>query len=76
MQEMNVSDFRQKCLALMDDLPADGILITKHGHPVAKLVPVRQSCGDLVGSVPGMVIDPKDDLFTTGIDWDAKDAKS
>jgi antitoxin (DNA-binding transcriptional repressor) of toxin-antitoxin stability system len=72
VQEMNVSEFRQKCLTLMDDLPAEGILITRHGHPVAKLMPVRESCGDLIGSVPGLVIDPGDDLFTTGIQWDAE----
>jgi antitoxin (DNA-binding transcriptional repressor) of toxin-antitoxin stability system len=72
MQEMNVSEFRQKCLALMDDLPAEGILITRHGRPMAKLMPVGQSCGDLIGSVPGMVLDPADDLFTTGIAWDAE----
>jgi len=57
---------------LIDDLPAEGILITRHGHPVAKLMPVRQSCADLIGSVPGMVADPGDDLFTTGIEWNAE----
>lgn len=72
VQEMNVSEFGQRWLALMDDLPADGILITNHGHPVAKLTPVRESCADLIGSVPGMVIDPSDDLFTAGIKWDAE----
>jgi prevent-host-death family protein len=72
VQEISVTEFRQRCLALMDDLPADGILITKHGHPVAKVVPVRQSCADLIGSVPGMVIDPDDDLLNTGIKWDAQ----
>lgn len=72
VQEINASEFRQKCLALMDNLPAEGILITKHGHPVARLMPVRPSCGDLIGSVPGMVTDAGDDLFTTGIGWDAE----
>jgi antitoxin (DNA-binding transcriptional repressor) of toxin-antitoxin stability system len=72
VQEINISEFGQKCLALMDDLPADGILITNHGHPVAKLKPVRGSCADLIGSVPEMVVDPSDDLFTAGIKWDAE----
>jgi antitoxin (DNA-binding transcriptional repressor) of toxin-antitoxin stability system len=72
MEEINVSEFRRKCLALIDDLPAEGILITRHGHTVAKLMPVRRSCEDLIGSVPGMVVDPGDDLFTTGIQWDAE----
>lgn len=72
MKEISVSEFRQKCLALIDDLPADGIMITRHGHPVAKLTPVRPSCVDLIGSVPGLVIDSSDDLFTAGIKWDAE----
>jgi antitoxin (DNA-binding transcriptional repressor) of toxin-antitoxin stability system len=72
MEEINVSEFRQRCLALMDDLPAEGILITRHGQPVAKLVPMGQSCGELIGSVPGIVIHPDDDLFTAGIQWDAE----
>jgi hypothetical protein len=33
---------------------------------------MRQSCADLIGSVPGMVLDPNDDLFSTGIEWDAE----
>jgi antitoxin (DNA-binding transcriptional repressor) of toxin-antitoxin stability system len=72
MKKINASEFRQKCLSLMDDLPAEGILITKLGHPVAKLIPVRQSSADLIGSVPGIVLDPEDDLFSTRMEWDAE----
>ncbi len=72
MLEMNVSDFRQKCLSLMEQLPAEGILITKHGRPVAKIVPIRESAAELIGSVPGLVLDPDDDLFSTGATWDAQ----
>ena len=72
MQEINVSEFRRKCLTLVDDLPPEGILITKRGHPVAKLTPLPKSCADLIGSVPGLVLDPKDDLFSTRITWDAE----
>jgi antitoxin (DNA-binding transcriptional repressor) of toxin-antitoxin stability system len=72
VQEISISEFRQKCLALMDDLPADGILITRHGHAVAKLLPVRpSSCADLIGTVPGLAR-PEDDLFSTGERWDAE----
>ena len=72
VREIKVSEFRQQCLALMDKLPAEGIVITKHGHPVARLTPIRKSPAELIGSCPGMVIDPKDDLFSTGIKWDAE----
>lgn len=75
MEEISVSEFRQQCLTLMDRLPAEGILITRHGHPVARLLPVRPgSCADLIGSVP-ILADPGDDLFTTGERWEA-DAQS
>ena len=57
MQEISVSEFRQQCLALMDNLPKDGLLITRNGHPLAKLLPVRpQSCIDLIGSVPCLTL--------------------
>ena len=68
----SVSDFRQKCLTLMEDLPTEGILITKHGQPVAKIVAVRSSPAELIGSVPNLATDPDDDLLSTGVRWDAE----
>lgn len=71
MKEISVSDFRQQCLTLMDQLPAEGILITRHGHPLARLLPVRPaSCADLIGTIP-LLRDEPDDLFETGERWDA-----
>jgi antitoxin (DNA-binding transcriptional repressor) of toxin-antitoxin stability system len=73
VQQISVSDFRQKCLALMDNLPGDGILITRHGRPVAKLLPVQpSSCAELIGTVPGLATTEEDDLFSTGERWDAE----
>jgi prevent-host-death family protein len=70
MQEISVSDFRQQCLTLMDQLPAEGILITRHGHPVARLLPVRPaSCAELIGTLP-ILADETDDLFSTGDRWE------
>jgi antitoxin (DNA-binding transcriptional repressor) of toxin-antitoxin stability system len=72
MEEIPVSDFRQKCLSLMDNLPADGLLITRHGHAVAKLLPVRPgSCADLIGTIP-VLRNIEDDLFSTGERWDSE----
>ena len=72
VKALNVTEFRQQCLQLLDRLPSDGVLIMKRGHPVAKLIPVRSPCADLIGTVPGLASDPKDDLFSTGLDWDAE----
>src|ERR1700761_745505 len=76
MKTLNVSDFREQCLQLLDGLPADGILITKRGRPVAKITPVPSSCSDLIGSMKGLVSNPQDDLFSTGVAWDAESGHS
>ena len=41
---MNASEFRAKCLKLMDEVAETGqeIVITKHGRPVARLTPYRK----------------------------------
>jgi antitoxin (DNA-binding transcriptional repressor) of toxin-antitoxin stability system len=69
---INISEFRQQCLSLVDDLPTEGIVISRHGDPIAKLVPIRRSCAELIGSVPNLSTDPKDDLFSAGVKWDAE----
>jgi len=71
MDTISVSEFQQRCLSLLDDLPADGLLLTRHGHAVARVVPVRQSCADLIGTV-AVLPDTNDDLFTTGERWNAE----
>lgn len=72
MQEIPVSDFRQQCLTLLDQLPPEGIVITRHGQPIAQVMPIRGSCADLIGSVPHILFDNDDDLFSTGERWDAE----
>ena len=72
MASMNVTEFRQQCLQLLDNVPPEGILIMKRGRPVAKLLPVASSCVDLIGSVKNLSVDPKDDLLSTGLAWDAE----
>ena len=76
MKTLSVSDFREQCLQLLDGLPADGILITKRGRPVAKITPVPSSCSDLIEIMKGLASDPQDDLFSTGVAWDAESGHS
>ena len=71
-----MSDFRAHCLQLLDGLPPDGILITKRGRPVARIIPVPSCCADLIGIMKGLVPNPKDDLFSTGVAWDAESGHS
>lgn len=40
MVTMNASKFKEQCLFPIDHLDAAGIVITKHGKPVAKVIPI------------------------------------
>ena len=71
MKHLNVSEFREQCLALLEELPAEGVVITKRGRPVARLVPVRDNDGDLIGSLAGR-LRIKGDVFTSGEEWNAE----
>jgi prevent-host-death family protein len=75
MKEIAASEFKAKCLSILDDVDPEGIIITKRGKPVAKLVPVKpRTSGHLIGILKGRVmVDPDDDLFSTGIRWQAED---
>ena len=71
MKIIAASKFKEQCLSILDSLGKDGIIITKHGKPVAKLVPLQSRCADLIGSLKGKV-KIKGDIFSTGLKWDAQ----
>jgi prevent-host-death family protein len=71
-KSMNVSEFKAKCLKLVDELEPDGLVLTKRGTPVARIVPIRQrGSGHLVGRMKGRV-EVLGDIFSTGEQWDAQ----
>jgi prevent-host-death family protein len=63
--------FKESCLALLDALEPEGIVITKHGKPVAKLVPIASESADLFGALAG-TLKIKGDITSTGVPWDAE----
>ncbi|NOY63855.1 MAG: type II toxin-antitoxin system Phd/YefM family antitoxin [Nitrospirae bacterium] len=71
MKTIQASKFKEKCLNILDNLDTEGIVITKHGKPVAKVIPYRTSCADLIGSMKDR-IKIKGDIFSTGVKWDAE----
>ena len=66
MKKMAAGSFKAHCLAVMDEVDAkrETVVITKHGKPVAKLVPVNPQEDDIYeflagkGSIAGDVILP------------------
>jgi len=71
MKSVPTAQFKEQCLALLDQIGPDGIIITKHGKPVAKLVPIHTDTAKLIGSFKGK-IKIKGDILSTGVKWDAE----
>ncbi len=65
------AQFKEKCLAILDRVDPDGIVITKRGRPVAKLIPVARTSEHLIGSLRGK-IRVTGDIMSTGVKWDAE----
>jgi prevent-host-death family protein len=70
MKQIAAAKFKERCLALLDSVGPEGLIITKHGKPVAKLIPIRSECAALIGAFKDK-IRIKGDLLSTGVRWDA-----
>ena len=70
MKTIGAAKFKERCLALLDDLDQDGLVITKRGKPVACLLPFERQHAELIGSLRQKV-KIRGDLLSTGIEWDA-----
>ncbi len=74
MQTVKASEFKAKCLKLMDEVNRTGepIVVTKNGVPVSKLVPYRERPDSLFGqdrdliSIEGDIVSPLEEA------WDAE----
>jgi antitoxin (DNA-binding transcriptional repressor) of toxin-antitoxin stability system len=71
MQKINASKFKEQCLSILENLQPEGILITKHGKTVARLIPANSDCGELIGSMKDK-IEIHGDILSTGIKWNAE----
>jgi prevent-host-death family protein len=69
-RRMGAAQFKERCLQVLDELPAEGVVITKRGRPVARLVPFERSGGSLIGILKGKV-QIRGDIMGTGVVWEA-----
>ena len=74
MQTIKASEFKAKCLALMDEVARTGkpVVVTKHGKPVAEL---RRYAGTRpkspIGLHKGLIAIKGDIISPLDVEWEA-----
>jgi prevent-host-death family protein len=71
MKQIPAAQFKAQCLAILDRVGDEGIVITKRGKPVAKLIPIRAESAELIGALRGRVR-VKGNIRSTGLRWHAQ----
>ena len=71
MKTIAAAKFKEQCLAILDSVEPDGLVITKHGKPVAKLIPIESEFTEFLGSLESE-IEIHGDLQSTGLGWNAQ----
>jgi len=70
---IKASEFKAKCLALMDEVAHTGnaVVITKKGKPVAELVPHRSRKRNALGILKNRLIIRGDIISPIDVEWEA-----
>ena len=66
MKTIGAAKFKEQCLALLDELDPDGLVVTKHGKPVARVVPYDREYASLIGALKDE-IEVCGDIFATSV---------
>jgi antitoxin (DNA-binding transcriptional repressor) of toxin-antitoxin stability system len=54
----------------LGEVPAEGVVITKRGQPVARLVALERSGRGLIGALEGRIRD-RGDITRSAMEWEA-----
>ena len=69
---ISASEFKAKCLHILDHLGPQGVVITKRGKPVARVVPAKAvDNSKLIGLMKNKIV-VRGDIFSTGRKWNAQ----
>lgn len=72
MKTIAATKFKAECMAILDQIGPEGVVITKHGKPVATVLPYREAKPlDFIGALKGKM-KIKGNIFSTGRKWDAQ----
>ena len=67
VKKICAAKFKEQCLTLLDQLDADGLIVTKHGKPIARVVPYESQDADLIGSLRHKIA-IRGNIFSTDLD--------
>lgn len=73
IKQISAGEFKAKCLHLMDEVQQKHteIIITKRGHPIAKLVPIDESPLNVFGCLKNSVQIKGNIIAPIEIEWDS-----
>ena len=73
MRTIKASDFKARCLKLMDEVAETGepLVITKNGRPVAQLGPVERARKSIWGLHKGQIEILGDIIEPIDVEWEA-----
>ncbi len=70
-KKISAAKFKDQCLSLLEKVGPDGIVITKNGKAIAKLLPIANGFSGFIGSMKGR-LKIRGDISSTGLQWDAQ----
>lgn len=68
---IGAAKFKEQCLSLLDRVDKEGIIVTKNGKPVAKLISIEGDRESYIGKF-SKLIKVKGDTLSTGAKWDVE----
>ena len=74
MRTVKASEFKARCLKLMDEVAQSGetIVITKHGKPISQLSSYRVKPKSLFGALKGSLRIKGDLISPIDVEWEAQ----
>ena len=72
MKVVAITKFKEQCLKLLDQIDDEGLIVTKHGKPIARIIPYCRQDAELIGSLK-QEIKIKDSIYSTSLHWSAND---
>jgi prevent-host-death family protein len=74
MKQIKASEFKAKCLRLLDEVAETGevLIVTKNGKPVAEIGPVKKRPKTLFGAHKGMFKIKGDIIAPIDVEWEAE----